>query len=227
MTSEAAKPGKGEFALDGSSASPRLARISKRMVDVFIATALLLLLCPLLIAAAAAVRLTSTGPALYRQTRVGVGGREFVMLKFRTMRADSNDAIHRAYVEALLRGQATTVAGLYKLAEDARITRIGSLLRRWSLDELPQLINVLRGDMSLVGPRPALAWEVDLFPEWSRPRFEVPPGITGLWQVSGRNRLTMLEGLVLDIDYVRRRSLWLDLRILARTVPALFRKDAR
>jgi lipopolysaccharide/colanic/teichoic acid biosynthesis glycosyltransferase len=222
MTSEAARPGEGGLVFDGIRA-----RVVKRTFDIVIAAVCLLVLAPVLLAAAGAVRLSSAGPALFRQTRVGLRGREFVMLKFRTMRVDCSDEIHRSFVTALLRGQATTVDGLYKLAEDTRITRVGAMLRKLSLDELPQLINVLRGDMSLVGPRPALPWEVGLFPPWSRPRFEVPPGLTGLWQVSGRNRLTLVEGLALDIDYVRRRSFWLDLRILVRTVPAVLRGDAR
>jgi lipopolysaccharide/colanic/teichoic acid biosynthesis glycosyltransferase len=227
MTSDAARPGEHELDVGRISRFRTVHRAVKRGLDVFVAAAALVLLAPLLLVTATAVRLSSAGPALFRQRRVGAGEGEFVMLKFRTMRADSGDEVHRAYVEALLRGEAVTADGLYKLAEDKRITGVGSILRKLSIDELPQLINVLRGDMSLVGPRPALPWEAELFPEWSRPRFAVPPGITGLWQVSGRNRVSMLEGLLFDIDYVRRRSLWLDLWILARTVPAIFRGDAR
>jgi lipopolysaccharide/colanic/teichoic acid biosynthesis glycosyltransferase len=202
-------------------------RLVKRGLDVAVASLGLLLLLPLLVLGFLIVRFSSKGPALFRQTRVGTGGRAFVMLKFRTMRRASSDEIHRAYVQALLRGEAQTVGGLYKLGDDARITRVGGVMRKLSVDELPQLLNVLRGDMSLVGPRPALPWEVELFPDWSRARFQVPPGITGLWQVSGRNRLTMLEGLRLDLEYVQRRSIWLDVRILVRTVPALLRGGAR
>jgi lipopolysaccharide/colanic/teichoic acid biosynthesis glycosyltransferase len=227
MTSEAARPGEGRLVVDGRPRPRAAERVVKRTFDVVIGAACLLVLAPVLLAAAMAVRLSSPGPALFRQTRVGLGGREFVMLKFRTMRVGCSDEVHRSFVKALLRGQARTVDGLYKLAEDTRITRVGAVLRKLSVDELPQLINVLRGDMSLVGPRPALPWEVALFPEWSRARFEVSPGITGLWQVSGRNRLTLVQGLALDVAYVRRRNLWLDLRILARTVPAVVRGDAR
>jgi lipopolysaccharide/colanic/teichoic acid biosynthesis glycosyltransferase len=199
----------------------------KRGLDITVASLALLLLLPLFALAFLVVRCSSRGPAMFRQTRVGTGGRAFVMYKFRTMRRASSDEKHRAYVQALLCGEAQTVDGLYKLGHDARITRIGGVMRKLSIDELPQLFNVLRGDMSLVGPRPALPWEAELFPDWSKARFHVPPGITGLWQVSGRNRLTMLEGLQLDLEYVQRRSIWLDVRILARTVPALLRGGAR
>ncbi len=202
-------------------------RTLKRGLDISVASLALLLLLPLLALAFLVVRVSSRGPAMFRQTRVGTGGRAFVMYKFRTMRRASSDEIHRAYVQALLRGEAPTVDGLYKLGHDARITRVGGVMRKLSIDELPQLVNVLRGDMSLVGPRPALPWEAELIPDWSKARFQVPPGITGLWQVSGRNRLTMLEGLQLDLEYVQRRSIWLDVRILARTVPALLRGGAR
>jgi lipopolysaccharide/colanic/teichoic acid biosynthesis glycosyltransferase len=219
---------------DGDDTAPAQAvaagtsyRMLKRGLDVAVASSCLLLLLPLLALGFLVVRISSKGPALFRQTRVGTGGRAFVMLKFRTMRRASSDELHRAYVRALLRGEAQTVDGLYKLGGDTRITRVGGVMRKLSVDELPQLINVLRGDMSLVGPRPALPWEAELFPDWSRARFQVPPGITGLWQVSGRNRLTMLEGLRLDLEYVQRRSIWLDVRILARTVPALLRGGAR
>jgi lipopolysaccharide/colanic/teichoic acid biosynthesis glycosyltransferase len=173
------------------------------------------------------VRLTSRGPVLFRQTRVGRTGAPFLMLKFRTMRHGCDDKTHRDYVRLLLADQAPAHDGLYKLVDDPRVTRVGAVLRRLSLDEVPQLLNVLKGDMSLVGPRPALDFEADLFPDWAAPRYLVAPGVTGLWQVSGRNRLTMLQGLELDVEYVERRSFVVDLLILARTVPAVLGRGAR
>ena len=151
------------------------------------------------------------------------------MLKLRTMQVDNDDRIHRDYVATLLSADGTvTVAGngLFKLDGDPRVTRLGAWLRRTSLDELPQLFNVLRGEMSLVGPRPVLPWEAQLLGERYQARFTVKPGMTGLWQVSGRSRLAMREALELDIAYVARRSLVFDVAILARTVPALFRGGA-
>jgi lipopolysaccharide/colanic/teichoic acid biosynthesis glycosyltransferase len=124
-------------------------------------------------------------------------------------------------------GEVEPVDGLYKLDQDPRITRLGRFLRRSSLDELPQLLNVLRGEMSLVGPRPALQEEVELFPAWAEARFEVRPGLTGLWQVSGRNHLTMTQGLRIDVEYVARQSVWLDLQVLLRTVRAVVGRSAR
>jgi lipopolysaccharide/colanic/teichoic acid biosynthesis glycosyltransferase len=174
---------------------------------------------------AVVTRRTSCGPALFRQVRLGQHREPFVMLKFRTMYLDCDDGPHREYVRRLLEpgGCATGPDGLYKLADDARITPLGRWLRRTSLDELPQLINVLRGEMSLVGPRPVLEWEADLFdPRYDR-RYDVPPGITGLWQTSGRNRLTMTEALELDVCYVDSQCLHGDLAILLRTVPAVLR----
>jgi lipopolysaccharide/colanic/teichoic acid biosynthesis glycosyltransferase len=199
----------------------------KRALDLVGATLLLLVLWPVVLVAGLAVRATSPGPMLFRQERVGRGGRTFTMLKLRTMRTDTSDALHRAYVARLLSGQALAVDGLYKLQGDARVTTVGGFLRRTSVDEIPQLWNVLRGHMSLVGPRPSLPWEVDLFPPWARTRFDVRPGLTGLWQVSGRSRLSMLDGLALDVRYVERRSLLLDLGILVRTVGAVCGRGAR
>jgi len=190
------------------------------------AGALLLVLWPLILSAMAAVRVTSPGPVLFRQERVGRAGKSFVMLKLRTMRTGCADVVHRQYVEGMLRGQARSVDGLYKLRHDPRVTRIGAWLRRSSIDELPQLWNVLRGEMSLVGPRPALTWEADLFPVWAHRRFEVRPGLSGLWQVSGRNRLTMTEGLALDVRYVEEQGLRLDLVILLRTAKAVLARGA-
>jgi len=187
-------------------------------------------LSPVMLIIAVAIRLGSSGPALFRQVRVGHRRSLFVLLKFRTMHQYADDTIHRAYVATMLNGAAApTDAGraLFKLTSDPRVTAIGKFLRKTSLDELPQLINVLRGEMSLVGPRPVLPWEVELFEQRHRVRFAVKPGITGLWQVSGRSRLTMQQALDLDVDYVRRRNLALDLTTLLRTVPAILRsRDA-
>jgi len=151
------------------------------------------------------------------------------MLKLRSMYAGNDDRMHRAYVTGMLSAEQEAPArsrALFKLADDPRITPLGAWLRRTSLDELPQLVNVLRGDMSLVGPRPMLPWEAQLLAAPYRLRFMVKPGITGLWQVSGRSRLPMRRALELDVEYARRRSVVLDLTILARTVPALFRGGA-
>jgi lipopolysaccharide/colanic/teichoic acid biosynthesis glycosyltransferase len=175
---------------------------------------------------AAVVRTTSPGPALFRQTRVGYLERPFQMLKFRTMYVHCDDSVHRQYVTQMLRAKDPRQHGapaVFKLEHDARITAVGGFLRRTSLDELPQLINVLRGDMSLVGPRPAMPWEVALYKPHHRERFQVKPGITGLWQVRGRSRLPWTQALELDVEYVRRRSLGLDIWILLLTLPAVLR----
>jgi lipopolysaccharide/colanic/teichoic acid biosynthesis glycosyltransferase len=149
------------------------------------------------------------------------------MYKFRTMQVGCDARLHEDYVLRLLAGDAVPEDGLYKLPNDPRVTRIGPFLRRSSIDELPQLFNVLRGDMSLVGPRPCLPYELERLPPWATSRFDVRPGVTGLWQVSGRNRLTMVEGLRLDLDYVAHRNLWMDLVILVRTVRAVLEGGAR
>jgi lipopolysaccharide/colanic/teichoic acid biosynthesis glycosyltransferase len=216
---------------DGYTALPAgarpVGRVLKRLLDLAVAATLLLLCLPLLLVVWAVVRVTSPGPALFRQSRVGQGGRPFHVLKFRTMVVDGDDTQHREYVRRLLTGSAEPQDGLYKLGADPRVTRAGAVLRKTSIDELPQLFNVLRGEMSLVGPRPALPWEARMFPAWAASRFSVRPGLTGLWQVSGRNRLTMLDGLVLDVDYVSRHNVFLDLYILVRTVPAVLNGGAR
>jgi lipopolysaccharide/colanic/teichoic acid biosynthesis glycosyltransferase len=200
-----------------------------RALDITVAMSVLLVFGPVLAFLALLVRATSAGPALYRQPRLGRDKRIFTLLKLRTMYVHSDDAIHREYVTTQLTGdqpQAAGRRGLFKLEGDPRVTLVGSWLRRTSLDELPQLLNVLKGDMSVVGPRPVLAWEAELFADRHQRRFEVKPGITGLWQVSGRSRLSMQQALDLDADYVRRRSLGLDLLILLRTLPALMRGGA-
>jgi lipopolysaccharide/colanic/teichoic acid biosynthesis glycosyltransferase len=169
------------------------------------------------------IRWTSLGPALFRQQRVGLGGRTFTMYKFRTMRTGVGDEMLRELIAAELRGEDTSVNGSYKLDSDPRVTKVGALLRKTSLDELPQLINVVLGHMSLVGPRPCLEWEARMFPAEFRPRFSVRPGLTGLWQVSGRSTVSTLEMLHLDLTYVRTRNLVGDLSLLLRTVPALLK----
>lgn len=187
----------------------------KVLVDRLGAVVLMLGLIPLLMAIAAGVALSSRGPVLYRQVRYGRNGRPFKMWKFRTMVAGADEL-------PLPPNDATGL--LYKVRDDYRVTGVGRLLRRWSLDELPQLWNVLRGDMSLVGPRP-LPVPVDAYPAEALLRLSVRPGITGLWQVSGRSDLGWTHCLRLDLDYVARRSLRLDLQILARTAAAVVRRS--
>ncbi|HEY2878872.1 sugar transferase [Nocardioides sp.] len=201
--------------------------LGKRALDVSLATVLLVVASPILLIVAVLVGVTSRGPVLFRQTRVGRAGAPFRMLKFRTMRHGCDDEAHRDYVRRLLAEEVEAKDGLYKLLDDPRITRVGAVLRRLSIDEMPQLLNVLKGDMTLVGPRPAMPFEAELFPDWATPRYQVAPGVTGLWQVSGRNRLTMLQGLKLDVAYVEQRSFVVDLIILLRTVPAVLGRGAR
>jgi lipopolysaccharide/colanic/teichoic acid biosynthesis glycosyltransferase len=212
--------------MNGRPPNP-LATFGRRTIDVAVALVAVLALSPLLLGCAILVRATSRGPALFGQERIGRSGRTFRMYKFRTMTHGCDDAAHRAYVTRLLTEDSPPAGGqatLYKLASDPRVTRFGNLLRRTSIDELPQLLNVLKGDMAIVGPRPALPYEARLFEPRHRVRFAVRPGMTGLWQVSGRGRLTMREALDLDVTYVQQQRLGLDLRIMAKTVPALFAK---
>jgi lipopolysaccharide/colanic/teichoic acid biosynthesis glycosyltransferase len=191
---------------------------------------LIIAVAPLLLLLYLLVRSTSAGPALFRQDRLGRDKQPFTLLKMRTMYIHNDDWIHRDYVTRLLSAGQTAPAednGLFKLEADPRITPLGTWLRRTSLDELPQLFNVLHGEMSLVGPRPVLSYEARLFEEAYQQRFAVKPGITGLWQVNGRSRLSMRKALELDVEYVIRRSFLLDLAILLRTLPAVFRGGAR
>jgi lipopolysaccharide/colanic/teichoic acid biosynthesis glycosyltransferase len=202
---------------------------AKRALDIVVSLALIIVLWPLATLLWCAVRRTSPGPGLFRQERLGLDRQPFTVLKLRTMYTDNNDQIHRDYVTSMLgdaKPQTAGSRGLFKLDADPRVTPLGAWLRRTSLDELPQLLDVLSGQMSLVGPRPVLPWEEKLFSEAHRRRFAVKPGLTGLWQVSGRSKLSMQEALDLDVEYVGRRSFALDLVILVRTVPALLRGDA-
>ena len=180
----------------------------KPVLDRVIAVTLLVALAPLFAVVAALVAVSLGRPILFRQTRVGEGGREFTMLKFRTMRPDDGTEARQSVTDRLAR---------HKRADDPRITRIGRVLRATSLDELPQLVNVLRGEMSIVGPRPELPWIVETYSPLARRRHEVRPGMTGLWQVSARRRGAMHEAVDIDLDYVARQSLGLDAAILLRT----------
>ncbi len=210
-------------------------RYLKRAFDVTLSLLALILLSPVLLLIAALIKLDSRGPVLFRQERVGMDGRLFTLYKFRTMRADADEQPHREIMAHLIRG-ALQVTGprtgrelsspLYgKVPNDRRITRLGRWLRRWSLDELPQLFNVLKGEMSLVGPRPPIPYEVEHYSNWHRKRLDVKPGITGLWQVSGRNRLPFERMVELDLYYIEHWSLWLDVKILLKTIPAILRGE--
>jgi exopolysaccharide biosynthesis polyprenyl glycosylphosphotransferase len=198
-------------------------RLVKRTFDIVTASVGLVLLSPLLLVTALAIKLESPGPVIYRQERVGENGRVFTLLKFRSMRAGADTKVHREYVTRLIEENlsvqdlATSNQGTLKLAGDSRITRIGKFLRKTSIDELPQFWNVLRGEMSLVGPRPPLPYEVAVYKEWHKRRLEAIPGVTGLWQVKGRNQVSFDEMVRMDLEYIARQSLWLDIKILALT----------
>lgn len=201
---------------------------AKRTIDVIGSMAGLVLGAPLLLGIAAAIKLSSKGPVLFRQVRVGQYGASFVFLKFRSMYVNNDASIHREYVKALIGGRADRKSedgkgeGVYKLVRDPRVTRIGAFLRKTSLDELPQLYNVLTGEMSLVGPRPAIPYEVEAYEIWHRRRvLEAKPGITGLWQVKGRSRVTFDEMVRLDVRYAMTRSIWLDIKTLLSTPRAV------
>ena len=215
----------GQLETASAALTPGPYPVIKRVIDVVISAALLVLLSVVLLACAVAIRLDSPGPVFFRQRRVGERGRLFTMLKFRTMRLGADQGPHRAYAASFIRGQASRErangTGVFKLVRDTRVTLVGRWLRRTSMDELPQLWNVLRGEMSLVGPRPPIPYEVEHYQPNHRQRLAVTPGITGLWQVRGRSKTTFDEMVALDLDYIQRRSLILDLHILLATVPAV------
>ena len=201
-----------------------MAGASRSLDFIVAATALIVLAVPFLVIAIA-IRIDSGGPALFRQRRVGRGMRAFTMFKFRTMYRDADTTPHREYVRSLIDGNGQEDGTLYKVSVDDRITRLGGRLRSWSLDEMPQLINVLLGQMSLVGPRPVIPYEVEMYPESYLRRFKVKPGLTGLWQVSGRSERTYDEMVRFDIEYAEAATLMLDLRILAKTVPVVLSRQ--
>lgn len=204
----------------------------KRVMDTVLSAMALLALSPVLLVIAAAIKLTSKGPVFFRQKRVGQYGKQFIFLKFRSMRVNNDASAHKAYVRDLIAGKAAGTAAngngqtVYKLTKDPRITPVGGFLRKTSLDELPQFWNVLRGEMSLVGPRPAIAYEVEAYDIWHRRRvLEAKPGITGLWQVNGRSRIKFDDMVRLDLRYARTWSPWMDLKILMRTPLAVVLGD--
>lgn len=202
----------------------------KQTMDICGSVIALILFAPLFLIIATAIKLTSRGPVLFRQQRIGQHGRPFVFLKFRSMYVDNDMTVHQQWFHNFLSGTAKRQPtyddngnGSYKLPNDPRATRIGKWLRRTSLDELPQFINVLKGDMSLVGPRPPIPYEVDAYQSWHRGRIlQAKPGITGLWQVSGRSRVSFDEMVRLDLRYARTWSVWLDIKILLQTPRAVF-----
>jgi exopolysaccharide biosynthesis polyprenyl glycosylphosphotransferase len=194
---------------------PRAYAVAKRGLDIIGSLLLMIVFSPIWLAAALLVRVTSPGPVLFTQTRLGKGGRPFTCLKFRSMVIDAEH-------QKLTLLHLNEVGGpVFKMHADPRVTPVGRWLRRLSIDELPQLINVLRGEMSLVGPRPSLPAEVAQFTAEQRLRLAVRPGLTGLWQVSGRSQLTFEQWMMLDLEYIERRSILFDTKILLRTIPAV------
>jgi lipopolysaccharide/colanic/teichoic acid biosynthesis glycosyltransferase len=216
----------------------------KRVLDIVLSAVALILLAPILAVIALLIALDSPGPVIFRQRRIGskpfvVDGQthwhmsDFMICKFRTMHTDSDPEIHRQFIAAYIAGDDARMAALQskpqpvtirKIVRDPRVTKIGRLLRATSMDELPQFWNVLKGEMSLVGPRPPIPYEVEMYKPWHLQRLAATPGISGLWQVKGRSLTSFDEMIQLDIDYIRQQSIWLDLKILILTIPAVLMK---
>jgi exopolysaccharide biosynthesis polyprenyl glycosylphosphotransferase len=204
----------------------RLSSKIKRLIDVAGSLAALIPLSPLIAVIATLIKLTSEGPVFFRQKRVGQYGKEFTFLKFRSMYVNNDPAVHKEYVRNLIEKKVNEPGGTFKIKNDPRVTRIGRFLRRTSLDEVPQFINVLLGEMSLVGPRPPIPYEFESYSLWHRRRIlEAKPGITGEWQVHGRSRTTFDEMVRMDLRYIRHQSIWLDLKILIKTPFAVLSGD--
>jgi lipopolysaccharide/colanic/teichoic acid biosynthesis glycosyltransferase len=213
-------------ALRHAHGKPRIRAAAKRVLDLVGSSVLLTALSPVLILIALFVRLTSRGGVFFRQVRIGASGKPFTMLKFRTMHVDADQALHQKYVTEFINAGAMAApaddSGLFKIVNDPRVTLVGRILRKTSLDELPQLWNVLRGDMSLVGPRPPLAYEVEQYKRWHYRRvLDAKPGITGLWQVTGRSRTSFDDMVRLDLRYAKDQSAWTDIKILLATPRAV------
>lgn len=206
----------------------RTSHVMKRAMDIVGSVLALIVFSPIFLLIAAAIKATSKGPVFFRQRRIGQHGKAFVFLKFRSMFVGNDASIHQEYVKQLIAGKADKQSangngsGVYKLTKDPRITRVGAFLRKTSLDELPQFLNVLRGEMSLVGPRPPVPYEVEVYDVWHRGRLlEAKPGITGLWQVNGRSSVKFDDMVRLDLQYARTWSPWMDIKILLRTPGAV------
>ncbi len=210
---------------DKSTSRSQWQELGKRSIDFTISLLLLFLLAPLIPLLWLVVRIDSPGPMLFRQQRVGQHGRLFVCLKIRTMRQGADEVVHQKAIERLWAGErlSDNPESQFKLTDDPRITRVGRRLRQTSIDELPQLLNVLQGEMSIVGPRPAIPYELRYFSDWHHERHAVKPGITGLWQVRGRGGLDLNDMLKLDVEYARTWSIWLDLKLIALSIPAVLK----
>ncbi len=215
--------------LDEAKESRRFQIALKRAIDVLGALVGLILFSPIMLATAITIKMTSPGPIIFKQTRFGKKGVQFQFYKFRSMYWNTDDQMHREYVANLIKGnlekinQGDKEAPLFKIVSDSRVTRIGRIIRRTSIDELPQFLNVLKGEMSLVGPRPPLDYEVQKYEPWHLRRIlEVKPGITGLWQVGGRSTTSFDDMVRLDLRYAKNWSLWLDLKIILKTAKAVF-----
>lgn len=206
--------------------APNLYPVAKRALDLLLSLLLLVVLAPVMALIALVVSLDSPGPAIFKQERVGQGGRAFTMFKFRSMYTNCDETVHREFAKQYINGNVKDVKAVdgtvcFKPKDDARVTRIGKWLRKTSLDELPQLFNVLRGEMSLVGPRPAVRYEVEQYSRWQMQRLNALPGLTGLAQINGRSGLPFQKIAALDLEYIQRRSFWLDVWILIKTIPVV------
>lgn len=200
--------------------------LDKRILDLIIAGSLLIVFSPIIMIIAIVIKLTSKGPIIFKQTRLGLNGHPFTIYKFRTMRTDMQDDIHRAFMKKVIQKQLASgnkQTAVFKMKDDPRITFVGKILRKTSLDELPQIFNVLKGDMSIIGPRPPLAYEVANYKRWQLERLSGLPGITGLWQVNGRNHTDFETMVKQDIEYIKNRNLLMDINIILRTVPAMLK----
>jgi lipopolysaccharide/colanic/teichoic acid biosynthesis glycosyltransferase len=205
----------------------RVERFIKRLIDVMASLLVILVGFPFFLAVITLIKLTSKGPVFFSQQRIGERGEVFTLFKFRTMRQGADDSIHREFTRSFIEGRMSNSSldekapSVYKLTNDPRVTSIGNFLRKTSLDELPQFINILRGEMTIVGPRPPLQYELEYYEEWHKLRLEVKPGLTGLWQVSGRSSVPFNEMVKLDLYYIEHWTLLLDLKIMLRTIPVM------
>ena len=205
----------------------RFGLLIKRTIDIVLSVLVIVLGFPFFAAIALIIKATSPGPVFFKQTRIGKNGRSFVMYKFRTMREGIDDSVHREFTQNFIKGNGAyseldaSGAKIYKLTNDARVTGVGAFLRKVSLDELPQFINILRGEMAIVGPRPPLPYEYECYEEWHKRRVTVKPGLTGLWQVQGRSSVPFDQMVRLDIHYIENWSLLMDLKIMLLTIPVM------